>query len=442
MSLRTASTGETLKRLRQCITRQPPYASGTLPVESDHVFIYYGKDDNAQRLDCAGAGQDKLEALSQSCDRASFGVDNKTVEDENYRKAGKLDSNYFSTPFVPERSKLVEVIRSNLLEGSDALRPLELELYKLNVYDEGSFFKPHKDTPRSGNMFASLVVVFPTSHEGGALVLRHGHEERTFDSAKALKDAEESSVAYITFFSDVEHEVLPVTKGYRITLTYNIYCADVDKPNAPAALSVDPRAASSHEDICQSALRDLLDSPDFLPEGGTLGFGLRHVYPILTSPEDPYSASLERVRKLLKGSDALVFHACTKLGVHPALYYGYGAQPSSEPSKYERLDHGHKFPNPSSESGQLFMLDHVPDLDCDLMEQEEFEKRIGGTMVYNPDGDNSDDEPDEVNWVSMEMRQAWDGYTRTFVSSCRSANPVTVERGGHSPSPTFAWPSS
>ena len=47
----------------------------------------------------------------------------------------------------------------------------------------GSFFKAHKDTPRGENMFGSLVVVFPTRHEGGALQLRHKGQEWTFDSA-------------------------------------------------------------------------------------------------------------------------------------------------------------------------------------------------------------------------------------------------------------------
>jgi hypothetical protein len=51
--------------------------------------------------------------------------------------------------------------------------------------DEGGFFKTHRDTPRSSTMFASLVVVFPTAHEGGALKLCHGGNEWTVNSATA-----------------------------------------------------------------------------------------------------------------------------------------------------------------------------------------------------------------------------------------------------------------
>jgi hypothetical protein len=32
-----------------------------------------------------------------------------------------------------------------------------------------------------------------------------------------------TSIAYITFFSDVEHEVSEVTSGHRVTITYNLY---------------------------------------------------------------------------------------------------------------------------------------------------------------------------------------------------------------------------
>jgi predicted 2-oxoglutarate/Fe(II)-dependent dioxygenase YbiX len=134
----------------------------------------------------------------------------------------------------------MDVIRSELLEGHESNKAIKAELYKLNVYGEarrdggplvylthisgkGAFFKPHKDTPRSSTMFGSLVIVFPTKHEGGALMLRHGGSEWTFDSATMVRTQVDPSIAYIAFYSDVEHEVTPVTSGYRVTLTYNLY---------------------------------------------------------------------------------------------------------------------------------------------------------------------------------------------------------------------------
>jgi hypothetical protein len=36
-------------------------------------------------------------------------------------------------------------------------------------------------------------------------------------------DGKEPSIAYAVFFSDADHEVLPVTSGYRVTVTYNLH---------------------------------------------------------------------------------------------------------------------------------------------------------------------------------------------------------------------------
>lgn len=80
----------------------------------------------------------------------------------------------------------------------------------------GSFFKAHQDTPRGPNMFGSLVIVFPTPHEGGALVLRSDNGERqeeVLDFSAWLKETETPSVAYALFFGDITHEVYEVTRG-------------------------------------------------------------------------------------------------------------------------------------------------------------------------------------------------------------------------------------
>lgn len=84
--------------------------------------------------------------------------------------------------------------------------------------DEGRFFKTHKDTPRSEDMVASLVVGFPTSHEGGTLVLRHNEKEFTYDSGSLL-DPLSSKIGYVAFFSDI------VSGWHRVTLNYNLYAS-------------------------------------------------------------------------------------------------------------------------------------------------------------------------------------------------------------------------
>ena len=72
-------------------------------------------------------------------------------------------------------------------------------------------------------MFGSLVVILPTLYEGGQFVFRQGEKEWTIDFTDGLAAAAEPLVSFVAFFGDIEHEVLPITSGCRVTLTYNLY---------------------------------------------------------------------------------------------------------------------------------------------------------------------------------------------------------------------------
>jgi len=169
-------------------------------------------------------------------------------------------------------------------------------------------------------MFGSLVVVLPAPHEGGALLIRHRGQEWTFDSASALSTAPPSSVGYVAFFSDVEHEITPVVSGHRVTLTYNLHFDDDDgRGPAPAGdLTSEPVTFPAQVEVKEqgfrTALSALLEDPEFLPDGGMLGFGLRHVYQV------EGGGGLDHVYGLLKGSDATVYRAVRTLGFEPVLY--------------------------------------------------------------------------------------------------------------------------
>ena len=86
------------------------------------------------RVNFSNASEAELEHLARACDPATFGVNQKDVLDESYRKAGKIDTENFSAKFNLERSGLIDVVRFELLEGHDGKKPIEAELYKLNVY--------------------------------------------------------------------------------------------------------------------------------------------------------------------------------------------------------------------------------------------------------------------------------------------------------------------
>ena len=59
--------------------------------------------------------------------------------DETYRKAGKLDSECFSSKLDLSHTDLMKIIRGYLLEGPQSMNNVKTELYKLNVYSTHLF---------------------------------------------------------------------------------------------------------------------------------------------------------------------------------------------------------------------------------------------------------------------------------------------------------------
>lgn len=97
---------------------------------------------------------------------------------------------------------------------------IRAELCMLNVYSTGGYFQSSIDSPHSKDVFGSLVVCLPSQFTGGELVTRHQGRQVIFDWSSS------ATTHWAAFLSDVEHEVLPVTSGHRITLVYNLYRYD------------------------------------------------------------------------------------------------------------------------------------------------------------------------------------------------------------------------
>ncbi|KAF8196338.1 hypothetical protein K438DRAFT_1968053 [Mycena galopus ATCC 62051] len=315
---------EQLKKLERSLKTSVPYTGGVHPVKADDLVIYYDVEGekHPRRIDLRTATESDLMELESACQKATFGVDQADVLDEMYRKAGKIDLNKFASRLDVVSSGLLDAISPDMLVGQsvDSDQVLRAELYKLNVYGPGSFFKAHRDTPRGEDMIGSLVVVFPTDHTGGELTLEHDGTTWTFDAAAKLTEASTPSLAYIAFYSDVTHAVEPVLTGYRITLTYNLFLSD--RTNL---VVLGQRVVPQPERDFEDALRALLANPSFLPEGGLLAYGLAHAYPIPTSVAKG-SSRLAHVLQLLKGSDARIRTVSERVGLetHIKMLYDSG----------------------------------------------------------------------------------------------------------------------
>ncbi|KDR77464.1 hypothetical protein GALMADRAFT_119596 [Galerina marginata CBS 339.88] len=374
---------------------EPPYCSGTATLDASTATLFYNTENKTELLNFAHASEDQLTSLAAACQQATFGVDQKDVLDESYRKAGKLDATQFATQFSPFPG-IIDTVRESLLHGEHSEKSIKAEIYKLNVYGLGSFFKSHVDTPRSDTMFGSLVVVLPITHEGGSLICRHRGEECEFDTAKAVMSENSPQVAFVAFFSDVEHEVSKVISGYRVTLTYNLYFVDRSAaPKAPLAVPSDP------VNKLKPALLKLLASPTFLPNGGLLGFYLSHKYPF-----NPATTSLASLEKHLKGNDASIRRICKALSLDVSLKAIY--------------------PSDNEECDGSCLLDSFADLGGFQIENgvtEYLRSEEAATIVYDSLGEDLNKE-DAVPIVWLKPQGVTNSFRQPYV---RYGNEATLD---------------
>ncbi|EXU94787.1 hypothetical protein X797_012131 [Metarhizium robertsii] len=158
-----------------------------------------------------------LNRLLEHCEKATFGLGGQDVLDETYRKAVQMDPTKFCTNFDPYSVGVIDSIAQVLLPTA-----VESTTHRAIYSGQNGKFKSHVDTPRSPFQFGSLVVCLPVEHTGGQL--RVGHEEEmTFDWSNRREDQHAANIRWAASYSNCQHEVLEVTSGHRLTLTYNLY---------------------------------------------------------------------------------------------------------------------------------------------------------------------------------------------------------------------------
>lgn len=98
---------------------------------------------------------------------------------------------------------------------------VEAKLYKLLFYKTGGHFLKHKDTEKESNMFGTLIIQLPSIYEGGELIVYNRKSKTVFDFG--IKNGNSQYLThYAAHYADLKHEILTVTSGYRLVLTYNL----------------------------------------------------------------------------------------------------------------------------------------------------------------------------------------------------------------------------
>ncbi|KAL2410408.1 hypothetical protein ABEF95_000804 [Exophiala dermatitidis] len=215
--------------------------------------------------------------------QSPFRKGEETLVDTSVRKSWQLEPTQFSIR-NPEWNNAINRILNDVYEGLSlncGRGNVSADLYKLLLYEEGAFFKPHRDSEKAPGMFGTLMICLPSSHQGGELVLTHNNDTIEFNTSPTS----DFDISYAAWYSDVLRDINPVTQGYRLVLIYNLI-----RHNS-ATVSVPP-SPTEYKDKVVSILKqwylddDAPKSPDFLV------YALEHQYT---------QASLRL--ELLKGSD-------------------------------------------------------------------------------------------------------------------------------------------
>lgn len=168
-----SSLGELAKRIKCRFS-----CGGAVPQVENMDLVYKKTSGDWSSIPLpAGLAGESVQEFLNSCSTASFGIGSETVTDKEYRDTLKLEPDCFRANFELASTSILDLI-SRVLCISSSIRA---ELYKLNVYSTGGHFKSHVDTPRSDDMFGSLVVCLPSDFTGGALITRHQGRQVTFD---------------------------------------------------------------------------------------------------------------------------------------------------------------------------------------------------------------------------------------------------------------------
>ncbi len=161
----------------------------------------------------------QAKALIQAAHKAPFGKGSETILDDNVRSAWEIDAAKLIfkgnrwTKFI---DKIVHNIKPDL--GLEEYT-ISAHLYKMLIYETGDFFLSHKDSEKEKGMFGTLVIGLPSKHTGGELVVSFGGVE---EIAGFSKDSGDYKIDYAAFYADCDHEVRPLTSGYRVCLVYNL----------------------------------------------------------------------------------------------------------------------------------------------------------------------------------------------------------------------------
>ncbi|WP_083889297.1 2OG-Fe(II) oxygenase [Nocardia pneumoniae] len=171
---------------------------------------------------------DQARRLCEVARPARYGLREQTLLDANVRDTWEVPPERVTVDERQWRETLLPML--DILRAELGLAPdcqLSAELHSMLVYEPGQFFQRHQDSEKADGMIGTLVVTLPSAFTGGELVIEQ-------QGTKVTDQGSPQELSFVAFYGDCAHEVLPVTDGFRITLTYNLVAKGRTGPDAAA----------------------------------------------------------------------------------------------------------------------------------------------------------------------------------------------------------------
>ncbi len=184
------------------------------------------------RLDVTGVGRVGLPLSAAQAQQlcglgrpARFGRGEQTLTDRQVRDTWEIPKELVQLEWSAAFESALEEVRDGLALPSQCR--LTADLHSVLVYEPGQFFVPHQDSEKHDAMIATLVVTLPSAHTGGELVVHQSGQTTTYRASR-------SRLSLVAFYADCLHEVLPVSSGHRMALTYNLLLDGDSTGSTPA----------------------------------------------------------------------------------------------------------------------------------------------------------------------------------------------------------------
>ncbi len=152
------------------------------------------------------------------------------------KEAWRIDAEQVSLQHPSWNKQLEKIVHAAASAFALVPEMVQAHLDQLVLFEKG---RVYQKKPTKEGMFATLLIQLPSVFQGGAVVVSHHGKKQRFK----LDDAAPFLCHSVAYYDDCEHDILPLTFGYRLALVYSL---SYQGPEMPSAHAFDQARAAIH----------------------------------------------------------------------------------------------------------------------------------------------------------------------------------------------------